>query len=486
MPCPHSFGQRIGDLQPPGDNVQSGKYGRMFPELPAFRPKSDALVALGNAMFDTKREDESGDNNKIPSGYTYLGQFIDHDITFDPTSIEEALVDPLALINFRTPKLDLDCIYGGGPFVHPYLYQRSTQGQAITKFEIGKTKETPTLNPFPNDLPRSSTGFALISDPRNDGNLIVAQLHLAFLKFHNRVVEELEKGTISPEYGYLPGQEFEIARKIVIWHYQWLILYDFLPRIISKLQLNIVKKEISFYKYNQEPFIPIEFSAAAFRFGHTMIRSEYNYNRKFSPPDGSAPSLKQLFKFTGAFSSDNVPVFSNWIIDWRRFFEIDKKIKPNFSRKIDPFLSKALLDLSAENLAIKDLKRGSMLGLPSGQRVAKFMGMQALRPDEISTDSDGEIAKEHGFHIETPLWYYLLKEAQIQQEGKRLGEVGSRILAEVFVGLLMGDSNSFIVQDKNWRPTLPAKVPGQFTMVDMLNFVNEINPIGGEDKLKTN
>ena len=106
------------------------------------------------------------------------------------------------------------------------------------------------------------------------------------------------------------------------------------------------------------------------------------------------------------------------------------------------------------------------------------MKFRPLSEFEISQGPDGEVAAKHRFHIESPLWYYILKEAEIQGKGKRLGQVGSWIVAEVFVGLLEGDSSSFLVQNRDWKPTLPSQRPGTFTMAGLLNFVGDINPIG--------
>ncbi|WP_202895641.1 hypothetical protein [Iningainema tapete] len=154
----------------------------------------------------------------------------------------------------------------------------------------------------------------------------------------------------------------------------------------------------------------------------------------------------------------------------------------NPSRKLDPFLVDPLKDLpnvpEPKSLAVRNLLRGRSLGLPSGQSVANLMQFNPLSESEIATGPDGEVAAKHNFHIESPLWYYILKEAQIQGEGLRLGQVGSRILAEVFVGLLETDSSSFLARCPDWKPVLPAQHPGRFTMVDLLQFVGDINPIG--------
>lgn len=488
----HGFSDRTGDKQPLGQFASSGKFGRLFPELRPFTPSEESLEALGMAMEDNAEEGTEGDNPSIAAGYTYLGQFIDHDITFDTTSLQEILVDPLAVRNFRTPMLDLDSLYGSGPSVQPYLYE-FTPGQEQEKFALGKTqvgRGDPTIKPdLPNDLLRAPSGLGLIGDPRNDENLIVAQMHVAFLKFHNKVVDGLKDGSISRRYP-ISKSIFEEARETVIWHYQWIVLNDFLRRILDTEQLDIVLNQgRSFYKFETDPFIPVEFSVAAYRLGHSMIRAVYDYNRVFTPlPGGVTPAtLGLLFRFTAKSTNPPaegnplpVPVPSDWIIDWNRFFEIDSNIAVNHSRKLDPLLAnplKALPNVPVPNaLAIRNLRRGRSLGLPTGQSVAALLKLTPLTPEEIATDTpDGIEAKKHGFDRETPLWYYILKEAAVKAEGKHLGPVGSRIIAEVFVGLLEGDTSSFLSRNRYWKPTLTTT--GDFTMVDLLKFVGDLSPI---------
>ena len=507
MPSLHDSSLRGREFQLPGQYGESGKYGRMFPELPSLFSletlcETQKVIAafdeLGKAMLETfeMSESEKGDNEKIPAGYTYLGQFIDHDLTFDLTSLGEMIVDPLALRNYRTPRFDLDNLYGAGPMVQPYLYQRNSSDQEPVLFEIGQTKpvlpwneSNPNyLSSFPNDLPRSHNGLALISDPRNDENLIIAQLHLAFLKFHNKVAKKLHSNkelrkTITCEFKTSVKDNFKIVRKTVLWHYQWIVLYDYLPKVTkySKEEIEqLVKNNSRIYKYTEKPFIPVEFSVAAFRFGHSMLRGAYNYNSIFSNPKNEHKRIKihDLLAFTGSPGNFRVPISSNWIIDWRRFFDFKSEtVKPNPSRNINPFLPDLFpsRDRKPINLAAKDLQRGMMVSLPSGQSVANFLGIEPLSETEIATGTDGEIAAKFGFHCETPLWYYILKEAEKKEEGRCLGDVGSRILVEVFIGLLEGDSDTFLVQNKNWKPTLSKT--GNFTMVDMLNYVDDINPI---------
>jgi Animal haem peroxidase len=487
----HGFPPRTGENQPLGESVKTGKFGRMFPKLPSFTPSIQSLTELGEAMSDPSPNTPEGDNPNVPVGFTYLGQFVDHDITLDTSSLQDTLVDPLAVTNFRTPRLDLDSIYGSGPNAQPYLYQLEDPDL----FLIGKTNSEPgggdgsVPTQLPNDLPRAESTLAIIGDSRNDENLIVAQLHLAFLKFHNKVVAGIRDGSIISQYS-TDQSVFIQAREFTIWHYQWILLHDFFARILDQNQLEIVlNKGRRFYKFKEEPFIPVEFSVAAYRLGHSMVRAVYDYNRVFTTlPGGVIPAtLELLFQFTaksGEFGNlANIPIPSDWIIDWRRFFEIDSTVTVGLSRKLDPFLVEPLKNLPnvppPNSLAVRNLLRGRSLGLPSGQSVARFMKLQPLTKAEISTGKDGAIAVKHNFQIESPLWYYILKEAEIQGKGKRLGEVGSRILAEVFVGLLEADSCSFLSRSPGWKPTLlPTQVPGKFTMVDFLNFVGDINPIG--------
>lgn len=490
----HGFSDRTADNYPLGVTAPTGKFGRMFPALRPFMPSPESLTELGEAMADGTQDAPEGDNFKVPAGYTYLGQFIDHDITLDTTALQETRVDPLAVTNFRTPMLELDSLYGLGPSLQPYLYDLEGAGFVPQeRFAIGNTNAEPgrgdgRIKPsLPNDLPRVASGLAIIGDPRNDENLIVAQLHLAFLKFHNKVVEGLKNGKIERR-APLRKSIFDEARDIVVRHYQWIVLHDFLRRILDGHQLtHVLEHGRRFYCYSDEPFIPVEFSVAAYRLGHSMVRSVYDYNRVFTPQTGGVTpaTLELLFSFTGKSGSPSdpfpVPIPSDWIIDWRRFFDADMAFKAQPSRKLDPFLVDPLKNLPnvppPNSLAVRNLLRGRSLGLPTGQSIARRMGFVPLTREQIASGADGVVAKKHGFDRETPLWYYILKEAQIQGQGFRLGQVGSRIVAEVFVGLLEGDSGSFLARDRDWKPTLPAAVPGTFTMADLLRFVGELSPI---------
>jgi Animal haem peroxidase len=480
-----------------------GMFGRMFPELDPLAVDDGPLQELAEAMTDPDPASPAGDNVKVPAGFTYLGQFVDHDLTLDLTAIGEKESDPTAVENFRTPALDLDSVYGLGPDGSRHLYARNP-GDADGKnpgptFLVGKNINVAAggvTGDHRNDLPRSPEGFALVGDHRNDENLIVAQTHVALLKFHNKVCDRLAAA------GVPAGAIFMEARRIVTWHYQWMVLHDWVERITEKgIVAKILEHGRQFFRFKRTPFMPVEFSAAAYRLGHSMVREVYSHNRIFTA-DGLAPAtLQLLFRFTGLSGgivgdlAPNPPTAptpisvlpSNWIIDWRRFHEValpnPAGVALNLSRKIDPFVVPTLHTLpgGGGSLPFRNLKRGVMLGLPSGQAVARAMKIHhPLTSDEIATGADGAVAKKHGLHLQTPLWYYILKEAEQRGHGERLGPVGSTIVAEVFVGLVHGDHLSYLwLKGTHWKPELPSKTPGEFTMADLLRFVGDISPIDG-------
>jgi hypothetical protein len=447
---------------------RADRFGRMFPALPPLDASPEAIAALASAMVD----DGDNDNPRIPAGYTYLGQFIDHDITFDATPSSRTLVDPTQIQNFRTPALDLDNLYGGGPTTHPHLYQRRDP----RLLALGMCKESvdlkgrPKLPAMPNDLPRTADHVALVGDPRDDENLIVAQTHVAFADFHNHVVQTT-------------NATFEEARRITTWHYQWIVLHDFLPRLCGEdVIADILSNGRKFFLFDRTPYMPVEFASAAYRLGHSMVRQTYDYNRLFGPRTPETPRLTPatlpiLFAFTGASSNGKaMPLPSHWSIDWRRFYDLGGGVPLNLSRKLDPYIPSALHNLPPMKMSLAQLNlaRGVRMGLPSGQAVARAMGMTPLTPDEVAQGSAGAVAKQHDLVEETPLWFYVLQEASVRENGLKLGPVGARIVAEVFIGLLQADKNAFA---DGWQPTMGA-VAGQFAMADMLRAVGKLNPIG--------
>jgi hypothetical protein len=493
-------------------NGEPGKFGRMFPSLPPLLVSDAKLSALAAAMLDANPGDAAGNNPNISAGFTYLGQFVDHDITLDITPLDQQLADPLAIRNFRSPAVDLDSLYGQGPSVNPELYARDAATfRMLPELLVGTASSSPapggsTVLALPNDLPRNRVGRALIGDERNDENLLVAQTHVLFIKFHNAVVAHLR--TTRPDIAGSSSALFDEAKRIVTWHYQWIVLFDFVERLTEPGLVNRIRQRgRQFYRFRSVPYMPVEFAAAAYRLGHSMVRQAYDHNKVFgSGPDAFAPgSLGLLFFFTGKsgciigdlIDSPNVgpnpgpgPALqrdlpSNWVIDWRRFYDLNTptgtpKFALNLARRLDPFLIPELHTLpgGGGSLPLRNLKRGVLLGLPSGQAVAHAMRVQALTPAQLSSGTDGAVALQEGLIDATPLWYYILKEAEQFHQGLRLGPVGSTIVAETFLGMIHGDHESFMWKRANWQPELPSAVPGAFTMADLLNFVNDINPVG--------
>ena len=315
-----------------------------------------------------------GDHPSLPAGYTYLGQFIDHDLTLDLTPLGDG---PGGVIsNFRSPRLDLDSLYGLGPGGTPFLYRHDDPQQ----FLIGQTDANRA-----NDLPRAASGTALIGDPRNDENLVVAQLHTALLKFHNKVLTDWVRPNLPPQF-----DDFDETRRIVTFHYQYLILNDFLERItMPGTVADVLANGRRFFTFDQAvgPQIPVEFSAAAYRFGHSLVRENYNFNRNFP-----GASLLQLFEFTAA-SGSITKLPDIWVIDWRRFLPVNGHENApgamTHTRRIDSTLVPTLHGLpnpgaNPPSLASRNLLRGVQKELPTGQDVADRMGLPKLSPADLS------------------------------------------------------------------------------------------------------
>lgn len=437
-----------------------GNFGRLFPELPPWQPDMDVKEAheqLAAAMF--KKLPNANDH--LPSGYTYLGQFLVHDISFDPTSIVDRQVNPGFLRNFRTPSLDLDSIYGGGPYVNPYLYRNKHMDWRRVQFQIGRAEvklkdQLVSIYDLPRiDQSQDGGNTAVVPDIRNDEHLLISQLHTAFLLFHNKVVASL-KDEIND-----PNLLFQQAQRLVRWHFQWIILKEYLPKIIGQKAIDkVLEKGRKYFIWRHEPFIPIEFSGAVFRFGHSQVRKSYRFNKS-----KSNTSLLQAY---------NGP---NTLVEWSRFFPEngnDQLAKINKAPRIGLHLSHGLKKLpkhvfpahgkgfAASNLAMRNLNRGRQLGLPSGQNLAEAIGVPAL---SVGTDIVGFPDK---LRENTPLWFYILYEAEKMCEGKQLGPLGSSVVAEVMLGLLEEDKTSFISQAPSWKPSLGQD--GDFTMADLLKF----------------
>lgn len=442
---------RLKDVQA-GRSLPGGRYGRMFPGLPPCEVDVESAVALGRAASRMDATlpvvDGSLDNPRIPAGFAVLGQFIAHDITADRSLLAAyALTEDLR--NARAPRLDLECVYGDGPVGNPYLYDKSDPDKLL----LGANAAGEPVD----DLPRNHQGTALVGDPRNDVHLLINQLHVAFLKFHNRVVDHLRGA------GTTGGDVFDEARRLVRWHYEWVVVHEYLPLTVGEeLLAHIEANGREFYEPGENPAIPVEFSDAAYRFGHSQITPTYRLN----DASGEATIFPDCL--------GGRPVPAGRAIDWSWFFGVPGSgHPPQPSRRLVASLTHALIDLPDQivghteipehhSLASRDLQRGAALGLPSGEAVARMMGVEPL--------TAGECGLGANWTAETPLWYYVFKEAEVRAAGEHLGPVGGRIVAEVLLGLLDADPGSYRSAGPGWRPALPSSQPGHFTMADLAVF----------------
>ena len=456
--------------------------------LPEAQKTRNDLVRLGRTMHDTGGA-AGGGNSDIPAAYTYFGQFVDHDVTLEAHSADlPKLLDPdltpltlhhirEKLRNTRTATLELDSVYG------------SPAPRNGDKMRIGKVDESsggrPQGKDDNNDLPREPRRpdpehdrAALIGDPRNDENLVVAQLHVAFLRAHNKLVGQ--------------GKTFREARRTLRRHYQHIVLHDFLKKIAdSQIVDQTIQNNRVYDPKDERFFLPLEFSVAAYRFGHSMVRAQYDFNVNFPQA-----TLFQLFTFTalsGGIGGVGTPDFLTlpeiWIIEWEKF--VNTGASSNKARRIDTKLVEPLFELpdilgkkqqdNRGRLAVRNLLRGYLLRLPTGQAVARALmerlqgvrNIPVLSPQQIrdaaTSEEQVEVLRDAGFLEHTPLWYYILAEAAALGNSQRLGPVGSTIVAEVLVGLIRRSPGS-ILNTNNPGPDLPSEKPGTFTLADLLRF----------------
>jgi hypothetical protein len=444
-----------GSLERAGGDLHRGRgsgsrdYGRLFDNLAAWEPAAgaDALEYLWRLSEDMYTE-QTRDNPNVPAGYTYFAQLINHDLTFDAsTSFDDKNV-PVSRRNLRTPRFDLDCIYGRGPTDQPYLYEAGGAGRLQLgrndrgEFDLLRSpaaaggKSSKSANPFNLRRP------AIIGDPRNDENIIIAQMHLAISRHHNRLIDE--------------GSTFEDARRATRWHYQWVAIHDLLTRlcgqaIVEEILRTTGRPDLQCFSPQRHGCIPIEFSLAAFRIGHAMVRPSYALNQLLLEQRGDPlPIFGRLAEDSLSGGRAMPPT---WTIQWDLFVDCGgDQANLQYSQALGPRVSLPLRSLPmppgvsqrARSLAFRTLLRGWQLGLPSGQDVARRMAVPVL---------DGA----------DPLWTYVLREAE--QVGKgHLGPVGGRIVAEVFIGLLAADPSSYLAMAPGWTPSSGAA----FALADLL------------------
>jgi Animal haem peroxidase len=454
--------------------IPADRFGRMFPTLPKFASQTkkmeQALLELGKrgGLLDAKDDLAAGpirlitdlnlsannpNNDTHGAGVTFMGQFIDHDLTLDTTSELAVQTQPEKTVNHRTPYFDLDSIYGNGPSGSPQLYDPADA--AKLKLESGGLFE---------DVPRDATGRALLGDPRNDENIILAGMHAAFLLFHNRAVDDLRSE------GTPPAEVFNSARRLTTWHYQWMVVHEFLPLFIGQELTDDILGAGPRYVGPDQKGIPVEFQTGAYRFGHSMVRPSYRANLE---GDNGQPFFGFIFDPAefGKVDGDDLTGGSRAprrFIGWQTFFNFgDGELRPN--KKIDTHVSTPLFNLPPISipggpsvLMQRTFLRHLTWQMPSGQQVARAMGEPILSGTDLQ-----ELAQfDNSLLASTPLFYYVLKEAELMASGEHLGPVGGRIVGEVFVNNLRNDPNSYLNVDPSWEP-----IAGGGSSFQMTNFL---------------
>lgn len=536
---------------------QTGEFQYYFPEsqpLPYGSDTMHLLDKLANGMIEDTGSPKKA-NSSIPPIFTYLGQFIDHDITAgtdrdadisiiatdDPVPLERDRV-VLGISNLRAGSLRLDSVYGNattsGAFEqklarllrHPKfpskmrvaLFSKSGLGSvplprdgAGDLLRLGRllkdqpppltVEELASLPANLRDVFLDKSGNpkihkAVIGDGRNDENLFVAQIHLAFLRLHNRIVDSCDDKSVLSQ-----GDDavYTWAKQQVIWIYQWLVVHEFLPTICHRKTFEtLLAREAPLYSQfiAQHPPkngsflpLPLEFSVSAFRYGHSMVRADYDWNRFFGRTVGSSVNLLDrapfalMFAFTGngdnpmptpdGGSFDRLP--SHWGVEWERLIDADAVDGDRFARSIDSELSPPLSMMQNEPeghddlfrmLARRNLRRGHRLNIPSAQDciagiyLKTDLSIEPLTPEELTTGKTRDAVIAGRFDQSTPLWFYILKEAEIKADGQTLGPLGTAIVGDTLLGLIKSDPDSYWHQPGSdrgrWHPRDAAKPAG--------------------------
>jgi hypothetical protein len=465
------------------EDGRPGQFGRMF-HLPPFAEPTPAvkaaLVRLGARggpldahdnlaagpialILDPALNVGNPNNDAHTAGMTFVGQFLDHDMTFDTASRLGRPTNPRRSPNARRPYFDLDSVYGDGPAGSPQLYDPADR--AKFRVESGGIHE---------DVPRDPTGRAIIADPRNDETVVIAGLQAAMLLAHNRAVDLVRQ--TDPEID--DDDAFQAARRLLTWHYQWMIVHEFLPQLVGPATIAqvLALPHRRYHPKAGDAYMPVEFQIA-YRMGHSMVRPSYRAN---FTGIGGAPFFALIFDPGQEGAADPTDLRGGVraprrFVGWSTFFRfpgLEADVRPN--KRLDTHLSTPLFELPLGaiasgappvSLAERNLLRHLTWSVPSGQAIAEAIGVTALGRTQLA-----ELAVFHPrFVTSTPLWYYVLKEAEVNGQGAQLGPVGGYLVAEVFLGLLQSDPDAYVNDQPGFQPTWGA-LPGDFRMIDLLNF----------------
>jgi hypothetical protein len=458
---------------------------------------------------------------QLPPVYTYFGQFVNHDISAPVGDVVTLAEDPEGVgvigtdlppgldrseraepevildnfVNEQSNPLALDSLYGDGPnSADPgiralYAADRKRFKLGVTRTEDAQAFIKKGKNPArvihkigaPDILRRN--GKPLIADHRNDENLIVSQLHLALLLLHNKAVTVLEAT------GADPADCFAKARQLVTLHYHWLILNDYLPNLLSPLALQTPLDQRP-QKLPAARTVPLEFTTAAFRFGHSMVGSFYDFNANFGrggrvERDGA--SLAELFTFTthrnmGKPDEPTQQLPDHWVIDWERMTRPPRSTPgPGGAERIDLTFAPDMLNAMGTSevalhgsILFRNLMRGFQRRIAFGQELAEACGLNPMTADQLraalpdvnpakpGAKSLRATAEEMGMLEQMPAWLYFLCEARHFEQGERLGPTASHIIADTMVGLMRFMPTSVLNwQGGGWHPRQsPLRGPG--------------------------
>jgi hypothetical protein len=434
------------------------------------------------------------DNREIPSGYTYLAQLASHDLVDN--------IGPLPRLNdvpghfardYRTSRLVLDTIYGGGPAATPLPFELGPEARSqrhrlrlgyspLSEPPPGGPYPSPSMGQPPRDIGRAACPFlsdrrytsiagvpdALLADPRNDDHLIVSQLAALFHELHNIVDGKLEyagKRLGQPDE-FVIYRRFLDARKIVALAYRSVIINDLLRRLLEPSVYDYYKSDTTKYPHDfldatDDGRVPVEFSHAVYRLGHVMARFSYALSDKRM--NGNVPltaSMREILDRSSARKAELLPLADTWLVDWSRFFDLDDDIPLNFSRPIRPYVGCSYLSGNAYfpnedgadgGIFYRDLIRGADAGVrtvdslirklrPHDLGRSRLLRDRGYRQEEIlrwltqcpKTAHNFCTADRFSLTQDPPLLFFVLFEAAHTQNGERLGILGSVLVAEVF------------------------------------------------------
>ncbi len=466
---------------------RSDRFGRMLPDAPALYLDPRDLSALGAA--GGPMEGPKAESTSVGAGMIFFGQFIDHDVTFDTSSSFQRLDRPEATTNVRTPTLDLDCVYGDGPEGSPFMYWSGRSGpdadfNGVKLLTAADAATSPGTAPGfrEQDVPRASNGRAIIGDPRNDENRIISQMQLGFLRFHNKVADALHAKGGQGEH------LFAEARRVSTFHYQWIVVQDFLRRLAGGAVVDrILGQGRTLYRpetcphgtlHGAEPFMPVEFAVAAYRFGHSMIPDFLRLR---------AGGAEQPLFGTGLGAAFTPVPSMNAVVEWPMLLDLSVAGMTR-AEKLDGRLMSQLLalpfvaDLTVNSLAVRNFLRAQAFMLPSGETMARACARPELEIEQVAGEARARAsAAGASLSAGVPLWYYLLLEAELIgressagmfEPGEGLGPAGPTIVAETLIGLLELDTRSYLGSNRAWHPAGADKLgdDGVFTLLQLLTF----------------